>query len=194
MRPIRRFTRDPEARARAAQAHASIEGTGDAFLIAADAWEEAGALKQAQRLRARSNELYVDTAAADLARRLEHTACEVDDCVTAAVEPYYAYTERNPDQRGKTVILAIPNANLERKYMIRGVTFAAKIIKLPGPLWSGGSEIVTWPSTDTRTFRVAVPDGVTPRAEEILQGIEARYRSLLIWRPGHPLRDRKRRR
>lgn len=109
---MRRTRRDPVTpeEAREAQAFANREGTAAAFEVAADAWEEAGSLKQAERMRWRANELYVADAAERLERLLESISLSYGAYESGRIEPRgdYWLSEDDLSQRSRSVRISVP--------------------------------------------------------------------------------------
>ena len=172
-----RARRDPETRARVTQEHARREGTGDAFDVAADAWEEAGRNKQAGRMRQRANELHVTEAIALLERRLEHAASEAGFFEYGVVEPRgdFWLSEDDHFSRGKSLAIIVPGGE-------RNVVFEALIQKLEGPHWRAmtqrreryGRVIIKGSHRD-------VGGGFEPVSlDAVLGEVESRYRQLIL--------------
>lgn len=191
MQPRARFLhrRGPDTRASAAQAHARQEGTGDAFDVAADAWEEAGRLKQAERLRHRANELHVISATDLLKRRLELAAREAGHFETGTIEPRgdFWLSEDDPARRGKSLRIEIPNVAITQRFG-RVVIFDVILQKTDGPRWYAGSDLhERYGDRVPETWQSHSPEGPVG-LEYAIGAIEARYRHLLH-RGGQPLRD-----
>ena len=113
---MRRSRRDPGRSrvtpedAREAQAFANREGTAEAFEVAADAWEEAGGLKQAERMRWRANELHVADAAERLERLLKSIALSYGAYETGRIDPRgdFWLSDLDHSKRTRSVLIAVP--------------------------------------------------------------------------------------
>lgn len=174
-----RRRRDPTARARAAQEGAAREGTADAFEVAADAWEEAGATKQAERMRVRANELYVQEAIRKLERRLETFTRESGHLEYASIEPRgdFWLSEHDRHQRGKSLEIALPNRELAERVGEGRLRFDAIVSKTQGAEgWSGGWQL--WTYGGGRVPRSFQPIEGPATEEDVLHAIESAYRSL----------------
>ena len=180
-RPSRQ--RDPTERARRAreaQASAAREETGDAFEVAADAWEEAGAQKQADRMRMRANELYVEEAIRKLERSLETIAREAGHLEYASIEPRgdHWLSELDEHQRGKSLEIAIPNRELAERVGEGRLRFDAVVSKTRGANgWSGGWQL--WTRGGGRVRDSFQPIEGPATEEDVLDAIESAYRALL---------------
>lgn len=127
MRRSARVRRDPitPEEARAAQDYAQREGTAEAFEVAADAWEEAGSLKQADRMRSRANELAVAAAAQQLDRKLQSVALSYGVPEYGQIEPKgdFWISDDDPTKRGRSVRIPLPfeaKPPFERQMFFRG--------------------------------------------------------------------------
>lgn len=109
---MRRRTSRRDLTSRAEEVTREAERTEDpgALEVAADAWEEAGDLKRAGRLRARANEVLVREAASRLEYALEELARRSGDPEFARVEPRgdYYVSEVDPQSRSRAVIIRVP--------------------------------------------------------------------------------------
>lgn len=104
--------RDPISpeEAREAQAFANREGTAAAFEVAADAWEEAGGLKQAERMRWRANELHVADAAERLERLLKSIALSYGAYEIGHIDPRgdYWLSDLDLSKRTRSIVILVP--------------------------------------------------------------------------------------
>lgn len=106
---MRNFTqRDPQARARSAEAHARRVGTDAAYLIAADAWEEAGDPERARLMTSLQPSAIAAQERAyreDELRRLDAEVRQIErdwrttsrEDRAAAIDDALQYLERDPE-------------------------------------------------------------------------------------------------
>lgn len=142
-----RSRRDPitPEEAREAQAFANREGTPEAFEVAADAWEEAGRLKQAERMRWRANELHVADAAERLERALESAAAASGSHEYGKIEPRgdFWLSELDDSWRGRSIRINVPSGLVNIFDISRERYFEGYINKSDHG-WSGGYQFRPW--------------------------------------------------
>ena len=174
---MRRSRRDPVTpeEAREAQAFANREGTAAAFEVAADAWEEAGSLKQAERMRWRANELYVADAAERLERLLESISLSYGAYETGLIEPRgdYWLSEDDLSQRSRSVRISVP---FPPKPPRANDAFFRGYVQKSDRGWTGGYRFEPWRGIATDVTEL---EEVTPSAKPIISALANVYRDAI---------------